>query len=95
MNTELKKQNMVAHGLYKADRVAAFAKDKATSIEPSVAQIKYRDELYKFVVEKGVAANNFKLGRTKKMIFKDINAFKTIIGKHGLWDEWKRRAADG
>lgn len=94
-NTEQTVQNMMAHGLYKADRVAAFAMDKAKSIEPSVAQVKYRDDLYKFIVEKGVARDNFKLGRTKQMISKDIRSFWTIISKHRLEDEWNRRANDG
>lgn len=95
MNTEQTICNMIAHGLYKADRVKAFATEKAKSKEPSVAQVNYRNELYKFGKEKGVVRDGFKLGRTKQDIGRDIRALWTIIDKNGLSDEWNRRADNG
>jgi len=95
MNSMMTKRNMVALGLGERYNIDTFAKEKAASIEPSVAQKKYRDELYKFVAEKGIVRDSFKLGRTKQMIGRDIRSLHTIITKHGLWDEWERRADNG
>ena len=91
MSRELAIQNLRASGSYKGERVVAFAKERATNIEPSNAQKKYRDDLYMFLRKKGVIRDGFKLGKTRKMIHSDIRAFSTIITKHGLWDEWNGR----
>lgn len=86
---------MIASGAYKSEQVAAYAKERASNIVPSIAQKEYRDALYMFLREKGIVHDGFKLGKTRRMMHTNIRAFSTIITKHGLWDEWNRRAVDG
>lgn len=95
MNREQTKQNMIASGRYKDERVVAYAKEQASNIVPSIEQKEYRDALYMFLRGKGIVRDGFKLGKTRQMIHRDIRALYTIITKHGLWDEWNRRADNG
>jgi hypothetical protein len=87
MNTVHLKNNSYKNGdLF--DRSKKIAKDKAKSVEPSISQLKYRDELYKFLVEKGIVGDGFRLGRTKQAIRSSISALLTLLKKHGLDEEF-------
>lgn len=88
MNTVHAKNNRYKNGWYNPSYSNQIAKEKAESIEPSLKQVKYRDDLYKFCLQKGIVREGFRLGRTKQTIRSNIAAFQTIIRKNGLVDEF-------
>lgn len=70
------------------DHSLQIAKEKARSIEPSIKQLQYRDNLYEFCLQKGIVGEYFKLSRTKQGISSDIRALITILEKNGLAGEF-------
>ena len=87
MNTVHAKNNRYKNGEYNPHQSASMAKDKAKSIVPTLSQVKYRDDLYRFCVERKLISSSFKLGRTKQTISSNIRAFITVVKKHGLLEE--------
>ena len=88
MNTYQKKDNIFKNGWYHPDHSKAMANEKKTSKVPTMKQVKYRDDLYNFCVQKGLLRDGFPLARTKQGITSNIRAFRTIIKKNGLEDEF-------
>ena len=88
MNTYLFKDNLFKNGEYGHNHSEAMAKEKRRSKVPTTAQAKYRDNLYKFCVEKGILRDGFPLGRTKCAMQSNIRALITIIKKNGLEEEF-------
>ena len=74
--------------MYDANHSIQIVKQKAKSIEPSTKQLKYRNDLYRFCLQKGLVRKDFPLGRTKQDIKANIYAFNTILRKNGLADEF-------
>ena len=88
MNIIHTKNNIYKSGKYIPAHRIKTQYDKAKEIEPTSKKIKYRDDLYKFCVKKGIAGDKFGFGRTKREITANINALITILKKHGLDDEF-------
>ena len=88
MNTIQAKNNRYKNGEYNPNRSIRLAKDKAKSIEPSIKQVKYRDDLYNFCVQKGLIRDSFNLQQTRNGIKANIYALITILKKNGLTDEF-------
>ena len=89
MNFVHANNNRYKNGEYKPlDHSLQIARDKARSIEPSIKQLQYRDNLYDFCLQKGIVREGFQLGRTKQGISSDIRALITILQKNGLTDEF-------
>ena len=88
MNTVHFKNNIYKSGDCHQSISKKILKENAKSIEPTINQVKYRDDLYEFCVEKGLVREGFKLGRTKQTIRSNIRALMTIIRKNGLVDEF-------
>lgn len=88
MNTYQYKDNLYKNGEWKLDRSEAMAKENRRSKVPTAKQQKYRDELYKFCLQKGVLKDGFPLARTKCGMQSNIRAFITILKKNGLEDEF-------
>ena len=93
MNYTQAKNNIYRSGQYHPDHSRKLQKDKAT--EPTGKQILYRNDLYKFCLEKGMVRDGFRLGRTNREISANINAFKTILHKNGMVDEFRERTRNG
>lgn len=89
MNYTQAKNNIYRSGQYHPDHSRKLQKDKAT--EPTGKQILYRNDLYKFCLEKGIVRDSFVLGRTNREISSNINAFRTILRKNGLVEEFCNR----
>lgn len=88
MNMEQAKHNRFKNGEYNPSHSKAIAKDKAKSIEPTQKQVQFRDDLYKFCLQKGLVKDGFRIYRTKQGINTNIRAFITILEKNGLADEF-------
>ena len=87
MNGVQAKNNRYKNGEYNkhyADRCEM----SQSKIVPSEKQVKYRDTLYRFCIDKGIAMDGFPLGRTKRDIGSNIRALLTILRKHGFADEF-------
>lgn len=96
MNRYQAKNNIYKNGWWHPDNSVALAIDKRKSKAPTMDQLKYRDDLYEFCVQKGVLKDGFPLGRTKSGLQSNIRAFITILKKNGLADEFfERRKEDG
>lgn len=72
------------YNIHSADRVKAAQ----SKIIPTMPQIKYRNVLYQFCLQKGVIREGFPLGRTRSQITSNIRAFITILRKNGLEKEF-------
>lgn len=92
MNYTQTKINIYRSGQYHPDHSRKLLKDIGT--EPTGKQILYRNDLYDFCKEKGLMRDGFRLGRTNRDIAANINAFKTIIQKHGMVDEFLERSKE-
>lgn len=88
MNSVHARNNRYKNGEYAPDRSLRIAKDMARSIEPTQKQVQFRDNLYKFCVQKGIVLDGFNILRTKQGIKSNIYALKTILRKNGLIDEF-------
>ena len=87
MNRIQSRNNLCKNGEYNkhyADRYEMAQSRK----EPTMSQLEYRDALYKFCLEKGIIRDGFPLGRTRLQMRSNINAFITILEKHGLAKEF-------
>lgn len=91
MNGVQYKNNIYRNGEYSPNRSRQIAKEKARSIEPGLKQLKYRDDLYKFCIEKEIVSEGFSLYRTKQGIRANIRALISIIKKNGLTEEFFAR----
>lgn len=89
MNCIQSKNNIYRNGQHHPDHSKKLLKDTGT--EPTGKQILYRNDLYKFCLEKGLIHEGFRLGRTNREIAANINALKVIVQKNGLVDEFCRR----
>ena len=94
MNTVHAKNNRYKNGEYNPDHSLHIAREKARSIEPYIKQLKYRDNLYEFCLQKGLMREDFKLRRTKQGISSAIRALITILEKNGLADEFFAEVTD-
>ena len=88
MNRIHAKNNMYKSREYNPNHSIRLVKDKAQSIEPSKKQVQYRDELYKFCVQKGIVRDGFRISVTKNGIRANIYALITILRKNGYADEF-------
>lgn len=95
MNFVQAKNNRYKNGEYNPNRSIQIAKEKASSIEPTRKQVQYRDALYKFCLQKGIVGEGFRIYRTKQGISANIRAFKSILRKNGLADEFFAVEATG
>ena len=89
MNQTHAKNNRYKNGEYNkhfADRYEMSQKKRIK--DPTMSQVEYRDALYKFCLEKGVIRDGFLCGRTRTQIRSNISAFRTILYKNGLADEF-------
>ena len=89
MNGLHAKNNRYKNGEYNkhfADRYEMSKKERIKA--PTMSQVEYMDALYKFCLEKGVIREGFLCGRTRMQIRSNIRAFKTILYKNGLADEF-------
>lgn len=93
MNTIHSKNNIYKNGEYAPNHSKAMVKEKAKDIIPSRKQVEYRDDLYKFAVEKGLIKPGFKMGRAKTGIRSSIQALLTILIKNGCVEEFFARNA--
>lgn len=91
MNNYLNKDNIYRNGEWNTNHSEAMVREKARSKVPSINQVKFRDDLYNFCMEKGILKEGFPLARTKHGMISNIRAFKTIIAKNGLVDEFRER----
>lgn len=94
MNTVHAHNNRYKNGEYKPSYSIAIVKDKAMSIEPSQKQVQYRDNLYKFLLEKGIVMDRFKLARTRQGVRSNIYALISLLKKNGLDVEFFGRGAE-
>ena len=92
MNGVHARNNRYKNGEYDPHYSTAIARGKAKNIEPSISQLQYRDDLYKFCVEKGIRMDRFHLGRTKKEIRANIYALISILKKNSLDEEFFGKA---
>lgn len=92
MNTFVSRGNIYKNGNYHPDHSAKLSKDMAKNKIPSMKQVKYRDDLYKFCLNNGIV-KDFKLGRTRQNVHSNIRAFITIIEKNGLWEKFLEQAS--
>ena len=88
MNTVHARNCRYKNGEYNPHVSAIMAREKATSIEPTKKQVKFRDDLHKFCLQKGVVGEGFRISRTKQGISANIRAFISVLKKNGLLDEF-------
>ena len=88
MNTVHWKNNTYKNGEYNPSHSKAMVREKRKNIVPTLSQKEYRDDLYKFCIEKELVKDGFRLGRTSKAISSNIRGLITIIRKHGFDDEF-------
>lgn len=88
MNSVHARNNRYKNGEWNPSRATAIARAKASSIEPTQKQVQYRDDLYKFCIQKGLVGAGFKILRTKQGITSNIRALITILKKNGFDDEF-------
>ncbi len=88
MNTVHAKHNRYKNGEYNPSHSKQIAQEKAESIEPTQKLMKYRDDLYKFCLQKGLLWDGFKVYRTKQGMKSNIWALISILRKNGLEDEF-------
>ena len=88
MNTVQFKNNLYKNGGFSPNHSEKMVKDKLRSIEPTLKQLEYRDNLYKYCVQKGLVRDGFRLMRTKQGIKANIYALISILRKNGLADEF-------
>ena len=93
MNMVQWKNNLYKNGEYNPDNSKAMAVEKARSIVPTSNQVKYRDALYAFCVQKGIVREGFTIRRTKQGINSNIHALLSILRKNGLDEEFFARNA--
>ena len=93
MNTFQVKNNIYKNGEYKPDNSKAMLKEKARDIVPTSKQVKYRNDLYDFCIQKGIVREGFSLFRTKQGITSNIRALLYIVKKNGLIEEFVARNA--
>ena len=88
MNRIQYKNNIYKNGDYTPNHSIRLVKDKIHSIEPTIKQAQYLDDLYKFCVRKGLVRDSFKISRTKQGMRSSIKALITILQKNGLAEEF-------
>lgn len=93
MNYIQSKNNIYRSGQYHPDHSRKLLKDTGTM--PTGKQILYRNALYDFCKEKGLMRDGFRLGRTNREISANIKAFRTILQKYGMVDEFRERTRNG
>ena len=94
MNQTHAKNNRYKNGEYNKHYADRYEMSQSRK-EPTMSQIKYRDALYKFCINKGIVRDSFKLGRTNRGISANIRAFITILNKHGFADEFFGKNHEG
>ena len=93
MNMTQTKNNIYKNGEYNPDHSRQIAKEKAKSIVPTSNQVKFRDDLYDFCIQKGIVREGFTVRRTKQGINANIRALLSILSKNGLREEFFARNA--
>ena len=95
MNLIQTKNNIYRNGEYNPDHSRQIAKEKAESIVPTSKQVKYRDDLYDFCIQKGIVREGgISIRRTKQGINANIRALISILKKNGLAEEFFARNAE-
>lgn len=95
MNTVHWRNNLYKNGEYHPDHSEAMAVEKAKDRKlPTLSQVKYRDALYRFCIQKGLIRDGFRLGRTNRDISSNIRTFITILKKNGCIEEFFNGKSD-
>ena len=95
MNRVHATNNRYKNGEYNPSYSILIAKDKAKSKTPTQKQVQYRDDLYKFCLQKGLIGDSFKIGRTRQGIQSSIRGLISILEKNGLADEFFGERREG
>ena len=94
MNRIQSKNNIYKNGEYNPSYSFMIAQENARNVVPSQQQVKFRNDLREFCVQKGIVQGNFLASKTRNGIRKDIRALLTILRKNGLDEEFFTRNAE-